>query len=230
MKTRLKDSDEVHQSQYHVSKVIDLNILGRTAAGNLGISIDRVTKAVSPTSDESGKVSVNTVDVDTDLQKACQDLSKEFPSLWKSELGYLKDVELEVKFKPGMQPIFKKARPVPFAIQEDLNNAYAEGIAKGVWKPIQFGEYGTPVVPIRKAMLTGQSKPKLRVCGDYSITVHPQLEIHRQLMPLPQDLMQKLGGGHHFSKIDLADAYNQIRLAPENQRRLALSTHQGVLL
>jgi len=42
--------------------------------------------------------------------------------------------------------------------------------------------------------------------------------------------MQKLGGGYGYTKIDLADAYNQIKLAPGSQRRLALSTHRGVLL
>ena len=41
---------------------------------------------------------------------------------------------------------------------------------------------------------------------------------------------QKLGGGYCYTKIDLADVYNQILLAPERQRRLALSTHKGVLL
>ena len=68
------------------------------------------------------------------------------------------------------------------------------------------------MVPIRKAMLSGQSGPNLRVCGDYSVTVDPQLEIHRQSMPLPEDLMKKLGGGHDITKIDLADTFNQIRL------------------
>nr|KAG5706589.1 hypothetical protein BaRGS_028760 [Batillaria attramentaria] len=42
-----------------------------------------------------------------------------------------------------------------------------------------------------------------------------------------EELMQKLGGGFGYTKIDLADAYNQIKLAPESQRRLALSTHRG---
>ena len=42
--------------------------------------------------------------------------------------------------------------------------------------------------------------------------------------------MRKLGGGYCFTKIDLADAYNQVKLAPESQRRLPLSTHQGILL
>ena len=35
-------------------------------------------------------------------------------------------------------------------------------------------------------------------------------------MPTPEDLIRKLGGSRFFSKIDLADAYNQIRLAPES--------------
>jgi len=76
------------------------------------------------------------------------------------------------------------------------------------------------VVPIRKAQLPDQQKRKLRVCG---------FETLRQPMPLPGDLMQKLRG-YGFTKIDLADAYNQILLAPGSQRRLALNTHRGVLL
>ncbi|KAK8390445.1 hypothetical protein O3P69_010256 [Scylla paramamosain] len=42
------------------------------------------------------------------------------------------------------------------------------------------------------------------------------LETQRQPMPLPEDLIQKIGGGCGFSKIDLEDAYNQVNLAPES--------------
>ena len=42
--------------------------------------------------------------------------------------------------------------------------------------------------------------------------------------------MRKLGGGYGFTKIDLADAYNQIKLGPQSQKKLALNTHRGVLL
>ena len=42
--------------------------------------------------------------------------------------------------------------------------------------------------------------------------------------------MQKLSGGYCFTKIDLADAYDQIKLAQESQKRLALSMHRGILL
>ena len=107
---------------------------------------------------------------------------------------------------------------------------YEEGIAKGVWKPVQSNEYGTPVVPIRKAQTSGSLKPKLRICGDYSVGINDHLEDHRHPLPLPEELMQKLGGGFGYTKTDLADAYNQIQLAPESQRRLALRTHRGILL
>ena len=108
--------------------------------------------------------------------------------------------------------------------------AYEAGIKKGVWEPSTFCEYGTPVVPIKKVLLPGQKRAKIRVCGDYSVTVNPQLETHRQPMPLPDELIHRLSGGHYFSKIDLADAYNQVKLSPKSQKRLALSTHRGVLL
>ena len=62
------------------------------------------------------------------------------------------------------------------------------------------------------------------------MTVNPQLAVHRHPLPLPEELMRKLGGGYGFTKIGLADAYNQVRLGPESRKRLALSTHRGILL
>ena len=152
------------------------------------------------------------------MSKHLQRVSKSF----KEELGCLKDAKLDIKFKSDAKPKFCKPRPVPLA-------CIMAGIKRGIWKPFTFNSWGTPVVPIRKVALPGK-KAALRVCGDYSVTVNCQLEEHRQPIPLPEDLTKKLGGGFGFTKIDLADAYNQIELSEESQRRLALSTHTGVLL
>ena len=220
---------------YIVTKIPDLNLLGRNAIQTLGISVDNALGLRSIESHAKGEGATATHPATSDepyvsLQRDCHNLCDEFPDLFEQELGCLKDFELEVKFKSGAKPVFHKARPVPFALCDDLAKGYEEGIAKGVWKPVQFNEYGTPVVPIRKTQTSGALKPKLRICGDYSVGINDQLEDHRQPMPLPEELMQKLGGGFGYTKIDLADAYNQIKLAPESQRRLALSTHRGVLL
>jgi len=84
-------------------------------------------------------------------------------------------------------------------------------------------------VPVRNASPSGETKAGIRVCGDYSVSENSQLETHRHPLPLPEELMRKLGGGHRFTKIDLTDAYNQIKLGPEIRKRLALSTHRGAL-
>nr|KAG5701179.1 hypothetical protein BaRGS_023288 [Batillaria attramentaria] len=212
---------------YIVTKIPDLNLLGRNAIQALGISVDNalgLKSIVSQVKSEGAKESHPKTSSTTyaSLQKDCHTLCDKFPDLFKEELGCLKDFELEVKFKSDAKPVFHKARPVPFALRDDLTKGYEEGIAKGVWKPVQFNDYGTPVVPIRKT--------KLRICGDYSVGINDQLADHRHPIPLPEELMQKLGGGFGYTKIDLADAYNQIKLAPESQRRLALSTHRGISL
>ena len=124
------------------------------------------------------------------------------------------DFKLEVKFEADATPVFHKPQTVPYALLDDLNAACEAGIQRGVWIPTSFNEYGTPVVPIRKPLLLGQEKAKIRVCGDYSVTVNSQLETHWHPIPRPDDLMQKLGGGYGFTKIDLADAYNQISWHP----------------
>nr|KAG5714116.1 hypothetical protein BaRGS_020444 [Batillaria attramentaria] len=182
---------------YIVTKIPDLNLLGRNAIQDLGISVDNALglKSIeSQVKSEGAKEShpKTSSTAYASLQKDCHTLCDKFPDLFKEELGCLKDFELEIKFKSDAKPVFHKARPVPFALRDDLTKGYEEGIAKGVWKPVQFNDYGTPVVPI-------------------------------------QELMQKLGGGFGYTKIDLADAYNQIKLAPESQRRLALSTHRGFM-
>ena len=209
------------QIEFNVTTVRDLNLMGRKALLDFKIDVTSLMRS---------KVCSVSKPLDINLHGACQQLCSDFKELFKPELGCLKDFELEIKFKAEAEPVFCKSRTVPLAVLEELNYTYEAGIKQGLWIPIQFNSWGTPVVPIRKQLQPGQHKAKLRVCGDCSVTVNPQLEPHRHPMPLPEDLMRKLGGGHYFSRIDLADSYHQIRLSPESQRRLALSTHKGVLL
>ena len=212
---------------YNVIELENFNVLGRKNIRRLDIDVNALLKACENSEINQVKTEIGTEVLE--LQRACKGLCNEFSEIFKPELGCLKDLELEVAFKSDATPIFCKPRTVPFAIVDDLNQAIEVGIKRGIWEPTQFCEYGTLVVPVRKASMPGK-KSKLRVCGDYSVTANQQLEIHRHPMPNPEYLMQKLSGGFCFTKIDLADAYNQIKLRPESQRKLALSTHRGVLL
>eukprot|EP00731_Ephydatia_muelleri_P003526 Em0001g3526a len=133
-----EDSSDGKAVEFTVTKVRRLNLLGRDAIAVRYLHYPTNFSDLKP---------------DLALQKACEQLCREFPDLFKLELVCLKDFQLEVKFKPDAKPIFCKLRVVPFAIQKDLCQAYDAGIARGVWLTTQFNDYGTPVVPIRKAQL-----------------------------------------------------------------------------
>ena len=66
-----------------------------------------------------------------------------------------------------------------------------------------------------------------RSCGDYAVTVNPQLHVPQNPIPLPEDVFLKLRGGQRFTKVDLKSAY-QLPLDPESQRLITINTHSGL--
>ncbi|KII71518.1 Retrovirus-related Pol polyprotein [Thelohanellus kitauei] len=214
---KLEADDILTNVEFIVAQHDKINIIGLRTIQDLHVSIDKLLSC-------SSTKEINSILLKS-LESKCLELCKEFPDLWKPELGCVKDLELDIKFKPHFTPIFCKPRPIIHAIKDDINTAIDEGFSKGVWIPTQFNDWATPIVPVRKS-----TNKKIWICGDYSVTVNKFLEDHRYPIPLPDEILKKLGGCHYFTKIDLSNAYNQIRLTPESQRRLAISTHRGVYL
>lgn len=101
--------------------------------------------------------------------------------------------QLEITFQQTAKPVFCRARFVPFALLDELNQTYDAGIAKGIWEPTSVNEYGTPVVPIRKRKLPG----RICVCGDYS-------KLSTQDISDADTTFGGLGGRYGYTKIDLA--------------------------
>ena len=53
---------------------------------------------------------------------------------------------------------------------------------------------------------------KVRLCGNFKVTLNPALKNDVYAFLLPEELFQKLNGGHELSKSDLAEAYRQVPL------------------
>ena len=60
-------------------------------------------------------------------------LRADFEDLFKPELGCLKGIELDIKFKAEVKPIFCKARTV--VLLDKLIKTYDAGIKKGLQIP-----------------------------------------------------------------------------------------------
>ena len=103
-----------------MTELPELNLLGRGAIKQLGISVDNLMQKNILGSSTVFRAVFENLEPDRKLQNECRRLCEEFPDVFKPELGKLKDFELEVKFKAEAKPMFCKPRTVPFALQEDL--------------------------------------------------------------------------------------------------------------
>ena len=101
------DSQKEVTLPFVISAVQDLNLLGRTAIQQLGISIDdKVQQNLVSTITENQP--------DGKLQTKCKEMCKEIPEIFNDELGCLKNFQPEINFKPSTKPVFcldRRAQP-----------------------------------------------------------------------------------------------------------------------
>ena len=143
------------------------------------------------------------------------------PDVFKPGLGTVKGITAKLEMKPDARPKFCKARLVPYALQEAVEAEYGRLESEGIVEKVEFSEWATPMVHLPKADGTTRS------CGDYAVTVNPQLHVPQNPIPLPEDVFLKLRGGQRFTKVDLKSAY-QLPLDPESQRLVTINTHSGL--
>ena len=100
-------------------------------------------------------------------------------------------------------------------IEEELDRLEKEGIVHRV----MHSEWATPIVPILKP------DKKVRICGDFKVTINPALDVDRYPLPKLEELLATVSGGKWFSKLDLTNAYLQLALDEESQKLCTLNTH-----
>ncbi len=66
---------------------------------------------------------------------------------------------------------------------------------------------------------------RVRLCGDFKITVNPALKVDQYPLPTAQDLVATLAGGKKFTKLDLSEAFLKLELNPELQKYCTINTH-----
>ena len=146
------------------------------------------------------------------VQNELQQILQKHQSLFKEELGTVKGVTARLELKPDARPKFCKARIVPYALKEAIEQDLARLERLGIVERVDYSDWATPLVPVEK------SDGSVRLCGDYRLTINPDLLVDQYPMPTPEDLFATLAGGTLFSKIDLSQAYNQVLLDPESRK------------
>ncbi|XP_043202462.1 uncharacterized protein K02A2.6-like [Amphibalanus amphitrite] len=193
--------------------VVDLpgerRLLGRDWMSALNISA----------SGEAAVLTVGPGGVAADLQAVCD----RHAPVFDGRPGRIKGTKAHLVLKPDAQPVSRPVRLPPYAlkpaVERELDRWVEAGIAEKIGPNDALG-WGTPLVTVPRA------DGGIRLCGDYRLTVNPQLQMATHPTPTPEDIFANVRG-QQFCKLDLKDAFLQLELGEESRDMTTVVTHRG---
>ena len=150
-------------------------------------------------------------------------LLDKYTEVFREGLGELEGHEAKIYVDREAQPKFCKARPIPYAMRSKVEEELAQFQKQGIITPIQFADWAAPIVPVLKA-----DKKTVRICGDFKMTVNQASRLDKYPILKIEDLFAKMSGGTKFTKLDLSQAYQQVRLDEESKKYVVINTHKGL--
>ena len=97
--------------------------------------------------------------------------------VFQEGLGTLKNVKVKLEVDPMVTPKFHKARSIPFALKEKVEQALQKLERQGIISPITHSDWAAPIVPVLK------QNGDVRICGDYRVTVNQAIKIDSYPLP-----------------------------------------------
>ncbi|XP_049868122.1 uncharacterized protein K02A2.6-like [Pectinophora gossypiella] len=151
-----------------------------------------------------------------------RELMKRFPNVFAAGIGTFNKARISLETVTSARPVWRRARPVPHALRPRVDTELARLQREGIITPVDWSEWGTPVVPVLK------KNGEVRLCGDFKTTVNPVLVEDKYPIPRIEDIFASLQGGKLFSKIDLSSAYLQFLLDEPSRKLCTIVTTQGM--
>jgi hypothetical protein len=85
--------------------------------------------------------------------------------------------------------------------------------------PVPYSAWTTAIVVVKTANGT------IRLCADFSTGLNAALESSCFQLPRPDDIFTIINGVTCLAKLDMAEAYFHVEVAPESRELLTVNTH-----
>ncbi len=151
-----------------------------------------------------------------------QEVLDKYKSVFEPKLGKVSGVKAEIVVDPQSTPRFYKARPVPYALRDKVNDELDRLLREGIIEEVRYSSWAAPIVPVLKP------DGSVRICGDYKLTVNAVSKTDCYPIPKTEDLLAALNGGQSFTKLDLSNAYLQIELDEKSRQYTCINTGRGL--
>lgn len=114
----------------------------------------------------------------------------------------IRGLQASLTMKENVNPVFLKARTVPFKLLHLVEQELQTLVKDGVLEKVNTSRWATSIVPVLK------KNNRVRLCGDFSVTINPNLLIDEHPLPTTDELFASMAGGTKFTKIDSKPIYN----------------------
>lgn len=149
-------------------------------------------------------------------------LKKEFSQVFEQRIGCLPEkYTVSLKLRADAKPTFHKARTVPYALRDRVENELKALEREGAIERSENNDWGSPAVLIEKP--NGQ----IRICSDYKISVNKQLENIDYPIPNIEETLNCLRGLNFFCTLDLYKAYLHVPVDEKSAKIQTLTTQVG---
>ena len=105
--------------------------------------------------------SINLLRQEESMPSRLKELLDKYSAVFADGLGTFNGPPVSLKLKEGAQPRFLKARNVPFALKNKVDQQLQREINDGILFPMECSEYASPIVPVMKP------DGKIRICADF---------------------------------------------------------------
>ena len=112
----------------------------------------------------------------------CMRVLQKHTKVFREELGTLKGFAAKIHVDEGKPPKFFKVRPVPYAMRKKVEQELDRLVQTNVMEPVRYSDWATQILPVLKA------DGKVRVCGDYKLTVNRVSHLEQYPIPTLDDL------------------------------------------
>ncbi len=192
----------------YVVKGVGPSLLGRSWLSHLRLDWSQIAKVLAVTRDN--------------VCPTLGHLLEKYQDVFSDKVKVIKGFQAKLQLKEGAPPRYHRPRPVPFAMIEAVGRELDGLEAAGIVERVTSSEWAAPLVIVPK------KDGKLRLCGDYKVTINPHLRVDSHPLPRAEELFTRLSGGTKFTKLDLSHAYQQMELDSSSRKLVTISTHQGL--
>lgn len=128
-------------------------------------------------------------------------------------------MEHRITLKEGVNPVNVRPYRYPYLMKEEIEKQMADMLKVGIIRPSK-SPYSSPVILVKK------KNGSWHFCVDYKALNKANVP-DKYLIPMIEELLDKLHGAKYFSKIDLKSEYHQIQMEEEDIPKTTFRTHQG---